>query len=632
MTSFRNYFASRFNFDRKYNKFFYQNRNEKSIENYSNRDDRFSYFSNNAYIISRQKRNDRSFRMKIIIKIEKTSSSDREFNRDERNLSREKKNKYSNNRYRIRNDATFNFSKIVKNNDKNKSKTKTYLTQNEIEQESENDHENYHQSENLKYFDFDYDKKNDDTKITISLIMLFKFICRKCKSALKLNNALHRHLKSCIERKTYSIAISSNAFLITSISIRKSNVDVNKDIDSEYNFREYQYAFIDIFLSENDIFAFVCVDIEVDITLTNTKFFKSIAKNVSIRTIIISITIRDLKINKHFTVKYVIVSMYFSEKNEKREAVKTKITREVHLMNNLKTNMLIKNDILKSKKFDIFTFTSSAYIESCETVISIFIKNRSAFRTTSVHFTKTRIISFHVEISILIHKILLFERDYLFESAETNFFIYSYIVDTITNVILVRNNDNRLIRILKNCRLNKLIELKHFNALLIDFDSSNLAIRRSKSEHKNSFFQKVFKSAMIATAENFAIDVILSNEITVHKSSKFVVENFSKLMNDFAFLQTDQKFSNLFEKNWMRLSLKTNWEFKIKEKTKIYSLRQRDKIVINETFNKLHSQNRLKWTKQNTLFSFSVFVIWRDSTSNKKTRVVVDIRKLNAVF
>ena len=54
--------------------------------------------------------------------------------------------------------------------------------------------------------------------------------------------------------------------------------------------------------------------------------------------------------------------------------------------------------------------------------------------------------------------------------------------------------------------------------------------------------------------------------------------------------------------------------------------------MIDETFNKLHSQDRLKWTKQDTLFSFSVFVIWRDSTNNKKIRVVVDIRKLNAVF
>ena len=212
------------------------------------------------------------------------------------------------------------------------------------------DDQNYHQLKDLKYFDLDYDKDDDDAKITISLIMTSKFICRRCKSALKSNNVLHKHLKSCIrERKTYSIAINLNALFITFISIIKSNVDFNKDIDSEYNFREYQYAFIDISLNENDKFAFVCVNIEVDITLTNTTFFNSIAKNVSIKTMITSIIVRDLEINKHFTNKYVIVSMYFSDKDEKKQAVKAKITREIHLVTNLKTNMLIENDVLKSK-------------------------------------------------------------------------------------------------------------------------------------------------------------------------------------------------------------------------------------------------------------------------------------------
>ena len=36
-----------------------------------------------------------------------------------------------------------------------------------------------------------------------------------------------------------------------------------------------------------------------------------------------------------------------------------------------------------------------------------------------------------------------------------------------------------------------------------------------------------------------------------------------------------------------------NLKFEIRRKTKIYFLKQRDKAVINDTFNKLHEQNRL---------------------------------------
>ena len=137
MTSFRNYFAFKLSINQKYNKFFYQNRNEINIENYFNRDNRSSYFSNNAYITSRQKRSDRSFRMKIIIKIEKTSSNDREFDKNERNLSDDKKNRYLNkDRYRIKDNATFN-DKDFKNSDKSKSKIKSYLIQNEFEYEND---------------------------------------------------------------------------------------------------------------------------------------------------------------------------------------------------------------------------------------------------------------------------------------------------------------------------------------------------------------------------------------------------------------------------------------------------------------------------------------------------------------
>ena len=39
----------------------------------------------------------------------------------------------------------------------------------------------------------------------------------------------------------------------------------------------------------------------------------------------------------------------------------------------------------------------------------------------------------------------------------------------------------------------------------------------------------------------------------------------------------------------------------------------------------------MNWTNRETSFSFSVFVVWRNSSENKKKRVVVDIRNLNAI-
>ena len=518
---------------RKFNKLFFQYQSDKIIERY--RDDR-SYRNNNAYQNSRQKQSDRSLKMKIIIKIE--TSNDRN-DKDWRNKSNDKKNRYRDrNKYKNKNEVETNIDKDLKDIDKKKFKIKTYMTQNHIEQKTDENYENYHDSDNLNYFDLDYDE-NENIDVTVSLAIISRITCRRCKLTLQFNNALHKHLKTCVAK------IDTNALHITfkkfsSTTIKCSNVDVNKNIDIDYEFKDYQYAFAKIFLIENENSTSVCADIETKITFADTMFFNITVKNISIKTMITSITVRKLNTTKHSIDKYVIVFMYFSEKNNHDELVKAKITRKVYFVNNLKTNMLIKNNVLRSKKFNIFTFTSTVYIESCEIIISIFIKNRFISQSAAIHFIKTRIISSHTKISISIHKILLSKRDYFFEFVEINFSIYSHVVDTAINVVLIRNNNVESIKIFKNFRLNKLIEIKHFNVFHVESRFSDLVIRIFKSKHKKLFLDKILKSihkksdTFLSIIEN--TNVVLFNDITVYNSSKKNIQKFSNLIEKYSSL------------------------------------------------------------------------------------------------
>ena len=86
--------------------------------------------------------------------------------------------------------------------------------------------------------------------------------------------------------------------------------------------------------------------------------------------------------------------MYFTKKNKNKNFVKIFISREIHLIDDLKTNIFIKNKILNLKKFDIFLLTSSIYIKNCDVIISIFVKNRSTARSPSIYSTKSMIILF----------------------------------------------------------------------------------------------------------------------------------------------------------------------------------------------------------------------------------------------
>ena len=130
----------------------------------------------------------------------------------------------------------------------------------------------------------------------------------------------------------------------------------------------------------------------------------------------------------------------------------------------------------------------------------------------------------------------------------------------------------------------------------------------------------------------FYFEKVLFNEITFHVFFNEIVTVFINLLNEYFSIWTDQDFVKLSKENWMRLSLKTDWKTKIKRKVKIYSLSARDKNVIDTTFNELQNQNKLSYTTKATSFNLSCFVVWKESVEKKKKRVVMNIRKLNAVL
>ena len=68
----------------------------------------------------------------------------------------------------------------------------------------------------------------------------------------------------------------------------------------------------------------------------------------------------------------------------------------------------------------------------------------------------------------------------------------------------------------------------------------------------------------------------------------------------------------------------------------MYSLNFVDKKFVNETFNKLHAQKRMKYINQFISHEYSIFVIWRTifdfDNSKRKKRVIVNIRDFNKII
>ena len=131
---------------------------------------------------------------------------------------------------------------------------------------------------------------------------------------------------------------------------------------------------------------------------------------------------------------------------------------------------------------------------------------------------------------------------------------------------------------------------------------------------------------------SLAIEVMLSNDIIIHNSSQETVQELRSIVKVFLNLWRDTDFVDMNIVDWMRISLKSDWERHVTKKAKVYSLRLRNRQLVNDIFDKLHKIDKLSWITKFTLFNYSLFCVWKTaSNEERKSRVVVDIRDLNVI-
>jgi len=99
---------------------------------------------------------------------------------------------------------------------------------------------------------------------------------------------------------------------------------------------------------------------------------------------------------------------------------------------------------------------------------------------------KTTIILSRIKTSIEIyHLIILKNQDYLFKLEELSYVtIYAYMINIITRIIMIRNDFNNLVQILRNRRLEKVIKLNFFNVFYVkNVELRDLVTRKSKFQY-----------------------------------------------------------------------------------------------------------------------------------------------------
>ena len=191
---------------------------------------------------------------------------------------------------------------------------------------------------------------------------------------------------------------------------------------------------------------------------------------------------------------------------------------------------------------------------------------------------------------------------------------------------MIKNEFVNIVKVSRRTRLNQISKMNCDNCFQIS--EINMIIKFSK---KNKLKQTFVTISMISTIKLTNMKIKLFNEFMIYENEN-AKKAYTSFINEFSILWKNHEFINVFESNWMRISLKNNWQFKIIEKFKIYSLETKDKKILNNTFDNFHKKNRLKWTNQTILFSYSIFIAWRIVNDVRKKRIIVNIRELNDII
>ena len=126
---------------------------------------------------------------------------------------------------------------------------------------------------------------------------------------------------------------------------------------------------------------------------------------------------------------------------------------------------------------------------------------------------------------------------------------------------------------------------------------------------------KILKNVSIA----LSFEIILNNEIIIHRFNDVVVQIFKNLINEYSNFWKKIDFAKLSKENWINFFLKFDWENRISNKTKMYSLNTKNKKLIDETFDKFHESKKLNWIESFISFRYSIFCVWKMINNNKKT-------------
>ena len=527
--------------------------------------------------------------------------------------------------------------------------------------------------------------RDDSVEAHFSQGITTKYHCKKCGKDFTSNNLLHRHLRGICSLSTPRKITSSplpglpvvmkaasaspsvqqpvpvriardNSTSIPVQTIVRSTV-AEASTKNGYGFRGWRYATAEANIgSLTSPASSICLDTGYTMSLIDRKFLLQMLPNAKVKTMASPMEVRGIGPSSHNASQYVLVDIYLRGNNGRI----AHLTKELHLVDELKANLLMGIDILAPEGIDVQLSRQTATIASCADVeIPISIQTRSS-KVRKTVFTKTQmVIPPRTRKALPIQgpkgkpMELPADRDLMFEPGiRQKVSVFAHIVDHTISEVFVQNDSDVAITLPKNTRIGEVTEYEADGCFVVTSSEADLAAKPAKSVRNTrektttgGWIKRSFRHVLTAALalhtgigqgvkdDCSQLETKLTNGITVygdHVSTPALTSTVSAYPD----LWIDNgNTARVPESEYMNIPLIENWQDVYKPgQARVYPVGQKDRDVIDKAFDKLHDQGRMEWTSESTPFTYPCFVVWKAlPDGERKGRVVVNIKALNKI-
>lgn len=132
----------------------------------------------------------------------------------------------------------------------------------------------------------------------------------------------------------------------------------------------------------------------------------------------IPLKVRGIETSKHKSTQFAEVFLFLLGESDEGQKVYTSIKCKLHLVEGLRANILIGNNILAPESFVLNVALGYTLVGSCRVKITIRARQKSQFLKKRLLAKKDGVIPLRSEIMVLLLLVLLPDnRDFLFHSA-----------------------------------------------------------------------------------------------------------------------------------------------------------------------------------------------------------------------